>query len=230
MMKTNPQQVKSQFLKHRLKNIYKNIDRVKRKEPIKLLAVTKTHSQEKVQEALKLGVEYFGENKVQEAEKKFFNKPKNIELHLIGHLQKNKIKKALKIFDVIQTVDTLELAEKINHHANNDNKIQRIYCQINIGADPNKFGFNKFEALDKINKIKNLNNITIEGIMTILPLELSIKENEELYKQTNNVYKKTKEICPTCVELSMGMSGDYETAISCGATIVRIGTGLFGKR
>ena len=87
--------MKSQFLKNRLKNIYKNIDRAKRKEPIKLLAVTKKHSQEKVQEALKLGVEYFGENKVQEAEKKFFKKPKNIELHLIGHLQKNKIKENL---------------------------------------------------------------------------------------------------------------------------------------
>ena len=229
-MKTKTQKEKSQFLKNRLKNIYKNIDRAKRKEPIKLLAVTKTISEEKVQEALKLGIKYFGENKVQEAEKKFSNKPENIELHLIGHLQKNKIKKALKIFDVIQTVDTLELAEKINHHAKSDNKIQRIYCQINIGEDPKKFGFNKLEALNEINKIKNLNNITVEGIMTILPLQLSIKENEELYKQTNNIYKKTKETCSKCVELSMGMSGDYETAINCGATIVRIGTALFGKR
>ena len=226
--KTKTQQAKSRFLKNRLEKIYKNIDKVKSKKPIKLLAVTKTQPEEKVQEAFNLGVRCFGENKVQEAEKKFINQPKNTELHLIGHLQKNKIKRALKIFDVIQTVDSIELAEKINYHANNKN--QRIYCQINIGNDPNKFGFSKQEALDKINKIQSLNNITIEGIMTILPFQLSIEENEKLYKKTRDIYKKIKKTCPSCVELSMGMSNDYEVAIRCGATIVRIGTGLFGKR
>ena len=195
-----------------------------------MLAVTKTHPKKIIEKAIKLGIICFGENKVQEAEKKFYNKPKDIELHFIGHLQKNKIKKAVKIFDIIETVDSLELAEKINHQATINNKQQRIYCQVNIGNDPKKFGFKKSELLKSINSIKNFKNIILEGTMTILPFNLSNTENKRLYNKTNGLHKKIRDSCPTCTELSMGMSNDYITAINCGATLVRIGTGIFGER
>ena len=195
-----------------------------------MLAVTKTQPQQIVNKAIKLGIICFGENKVQEAEKKFYNKPKDIELHFIGHLQKNKIKKAVKIFDIIETVDSLELAEKINQQATINNKQQRIYCQVNIGNDPKKFGFKKLELLKSINSIKKLKNVILEGTMTILPFNLSNTENKRLYNKTNGLHKKIRDSCPTCTELSMGMSNDYKTAIKCGATIVGVGTKLFGTR
>ena len=225
------QQPKNRPLKNNLEEIYHNISKAKKPNTkVKLLAVTKTRTKKIIQDAIKLGITCFGENKVQEAEKKFYNKPDNIELHLIGHLQKNKIKKAVKIFDVIETVDSLELAKKINFQAAQNNKKQRVYCQINIGNDPQKFGFNTLEALQSINKIKELKNIVLEGTMTILPYNLSEKENQQLYRETQIAHQKINKNCPTCKELSMGMSGDYITAIRCGATIVRIGTGLFGER
>ena len=225
------QQLKNNPLKNNLKKIYQDISTTKKPNQIvKLLAVTKTHPQKTINKAINLGIQYFGENKVQEAEKKFHNKPKKIELHLIGHLQKNKIKRALKIFDVIQTIDSLQLAEKINEQADITNKQQRIYCQINIGNDPKKFGFSKTEILRTITIINNFKHIIIEGTMTILPYNLTNAENKKLYNKTRRLHNKIAEKIPTCKELSMGMSNDYKTAIECGATFVRIGTKLFGER
>lgn len=184
-----------------------------------------------VQQAIDLGVCYFGENKVQEATKKFCDINKNnIELHLIGHLQKNKVKKAVQIFDVIQTVDSLALAEKINSQAHTLKIKQRIYCQVNIGNDPKKFGFSKQEILDFCNDISTLKYLSFEGLMTILPLNFKDIENKKLYKKMYDLHKKIKEKHPTCRELSMGMTNDYISAIQGGSTMIRIGTAIFGKR
>ncbi len=143
------------------------------------MAVTKTHPKEVVQETFNCGIKYFGENKVQEAEKKYIDKPQGLELHLIGRLQTNKINKALKIFDVIQSVDSLKLAQNINKRALILSKNQRIFCQINIGKDPKKTGFTVEELERHIEEITNLPNITLEGIMTILPNNIDEKKKKK---------------------------------------------------
>jgi len=157
--------------------------------------------------------------------------PDNVELHLIGHLQSNKINKAISIFDVIQTVDSIKLAEKINTACQKINKIQRIYIQINSGDDPLKHGFVTHEALDAANIINQLSNIKLEGVMMIPPFI-------DMNHQYRNIFKKTKKIqldiynsgIQSCYNISMGMSRDYQLAIEEGATHIRIGTALFGSR
>jgi len=228
-MKKQPQKKKQ--LKNNLDLIYQNIDKVKKSnQSVKILAVTKNHSSDKIQEAIDSGLRFFGENKVQEAVKKFTPKTKNIELHLIGHLQKNKVKKAIQVFDVIQTVDTLTLAEKINSNSKKEKKQQRIYCQINIGNDPKKFGLKKTESINIISQINKLNNTVVEGLMTILPHNLDNQEIQRLYLEMGEIHQKIKEQIPTCTELSMGMSHDFPLAIQSGSTMIRIGTKLFGER
>jgi len=194
------------------------------------LAVTKTHPKEVVQETFNCGIKYFGENKVQEAEKKYIDKPQGLELHLIGRLQTNKINKALKIFDVIQSVDSLKLAQNINKRALILSKNQRIFCQINIGKDPQKTGFTAEELECHIEEITNLSNITLEGIMTILPNNIDKKKRNQLFAKTKQITKKISKDYNRRLEISMGMSGDYVDAIKNGATIVRIGSKLYGSR
>ena len=194
------------------------------------MAVTKTHPKEVVQETFNCGIKYFGENKVQEAEKKYIDKPQGLELHLIGRLQTNKINKALKIFDVIQSVDSLKLAQHINKRALIISKNQRIFCQINIGKDPKKTGFTAEELECHIEEITNLSNITLEGIMTILPNNIDKKKRNQLFTKTKQITEKISKDYNRRLEISMGMSGDYVDAIKNGATIVRIGSKLYGRR
>ena len=152
-------------------------------------------------------------------------------MHLIGHLQSNKIKKAINIFDVIQTVDSLKLAHKINNVAHGINKVQRIYMQINTGNDHAKHGFSNEEALNVAKEINSLSNIKLEGIMMIPPFI-------EMNKDYRDIFKKTKDIqleiynsgIKNCIYISMGMSRDYQMSIEEGATHIRIGTALFGNR
>lgn len=223
------QRVKNKQLKNNLEAIYQDINSTKtHNQQVKLLAVTKTHPITAIEAASALGIKCFGENKIQEAEKKAPNLPENTEFHFIGHLQSNKIKKALNIFDVIQTIDSLKLAKKINQHAKTINKRQRIYCQINIGKDPNKTGLTPMETDTQIGEIIKLENLVVEGIMTMLPLGISEEKIRQLYNKTKVFRDKISEQHKTTLELSMGMSNDYKIAIECGSTCVRIGTGLFG--
>ncbi len=194
------------------------------------MAVTKTHSHKEILKAKNLGVLYFGENKIQEAEQKKDAFPKEGELHLIGHLQSNKIKKAIKLFHVIQTIDSYKLAEKINKKAKEVNKKQRIYCQINIGKDSNKTGFSEKELIKETPKIINLSNIKLEGIMTILPLNKTKKDRKRLFIKTKTLRDTLSRKYNTPLELSMGMSNDYQEAIECGSTLIRIGSKIFGNR
>lgn len=195
-----------------------------------MLAVTKAHPPQTIQEASSLGIKCFGENKVQEAEEKKEYFPNDSELHLIGHLQSNKIKRAIKIFNVIQTIDSYKLAEKINNKAKEINKKQRIFCQINIGEDPKKTGFSKEEAIKEIPRIIKLSNIKLEGIMTILPIEKNKEERKSLFNKTRKIKNEISSVYKIKLELSMGMSGDYKEAIECGSTQIRVGSKLFGKR
>ncbi len=149
---------------------------------------------------------------------------------MIGHLQSNKIKKALHIFDVIQTVESLKQSEKINKHAAELKKEQRIFCQVNIGNDPNKSGFKKNEIFNYIKKINTLPHISIEGIMTILPFNLDEKKIQRYYNETRILRDVIEKTINKELELSMGMSADYKIAIKCGASVIRVGTNLFGER
>ena len=217
-------------LKNNLIRISNEIKLAAPNKNITLLAVTKTHPIETIKNAQLLGIRCFGENKVQEAETKAPHISNSSELHFIGHLQSNKVKKAVQLFDVIQTTHSLKLAEKINIQAKKINKTQRIYCQINIGNDPNKTGFFLEGFHKNIHQIINQPNLSLEGIMTILPINISTQQTKNLYVQTRKITNNIEKKYNLDSQISMGMSNDYLLAIECGATIIRIGTKLFGKR
>ncbi len=204
------------------------------KNPVKIIAVTKARPIEIIKEASNNNLLIIGENKIQETEKKFLKDKsirKKIELHLIGHLQSNKAKKAVKMFDVIQTVDSKKILKKINTAAAAIKKQQRIYFQINIGKDEKKKGFTIFSLIRECKKIKEYKNIKAEGIMTILPQGKTKRKNKEMFIETVFLQKTIqKKFISTCVNTSMGMSEDYLEAVKAGATHIRIGSALFGKR
>ena len=200
----------------------------------KIIAVTKTRPVEVIKTAIENKLLVIGENKVQEAEKKLNDHghiKEKIEIHLIGHLQSNKAKKAVSFFDVIQTVDSIKILNKINTQAEKIKKQQKIYLQINIGKDKNKHGFSSAEALKVCSKIKEYKNIFLKGIMTILPQGKSKAENKKLFIKTRKLQEEIqRKYVSLCTDTSMGMSGDYTEAIKAGATHIRIGSALFGKR
>jgi len=195
--------------------------------------VTKTFSFEAIQSAKDHNLYIIGENRVQETLNKLSGNTlsDNLEVHLIGHLQSNKVNKAVQIFDVIQTVDSLKIAQKINNAAKQINKTQNVYMQINVGKDSNKYGFHSEDVIDAAKSIDSLSNIHLTGIMMIPPL-IDIDDN---YR---NIFQKTKLLqleiynsgIKNCINISMGMSRDYSIAIEEGATHIRIGTALFGDR
>ena len=151
-------------------------------------------------------------------------------MHLIGHLQKNKVGKAVKIYDYIQTVDSIELAKKIQKKAKEINKIQKIFVQINIGNIKGRYGFDKkgiYEAAKTISKFKN---ISIEGVMIIPPLIEDKEKYINFFVEAKKIQKKLNKNIIGCKNLSMGMSNDYKYAINEGATHIRIGSALFGER
>ena len=155
----------------------------------------------------------------------------NCEIHLIGHLQSNKVNKAVNIFDVIQTVDSLKIAQKINNAAKKINKIQNVYIQINVGNDPSKHGFHNDDAINAAKIINSLSNLHLSGIMMIPPL-INIDDNyRNIFQQTKLLQLKIYNSgIKNCIHISMGMSRDYSIAIEEGATHIRIGTALFGER
>jgi len=199
----------------------------------KIIAITKTLSIEAVDSAIKNKINIIGENRVLEAVKKFknYNRREQIELHFVGHLQSNKTKKAVQTFDVIQTADSIKLIALINKHAVNENKKQKIFLQINIGKDKKKHGFTLKELKHLISKISRFQNIIVKGLMTILPQNITKQQSKEYYiklKETQQIIQKKH--LKDCFYTSMGMSGDYQEAILAGASHIRIGTYLYGKR
>ena len=200
---------------------------------ITIIAVTKSFPPGIWDTALQHHLSIIGESRIQEAEKKNkkFTNRKKIELHLIGHLQSNKARKAIQLFDVIQTVDSLKLANRINIISNQEEKKQKIFLQVNTGGDLNKHGFSPQEIVRAANEIVEMKNISLIGIMTIPPNNISEENLQSIYKATRKIrdtVQKSIEIC--CNNLSMGMSNDYEIAIAEGATHIRLGKALFGER
>ena len=202
-------------------------------EKVRIIAITKTFSYKAIQGAYTQNILDIGENKIQELEKKINKqaKPRNLKIHFVGHLQTNKAKKAVMLCDYIQTIDSLKIAKAINKEALKINKKQKAYIQINVGNDPLKHGFSATEIFKACARIKKMTNLHIKGIMTILPQQINEKQTKKLYFKTTEISNKIrKTYFTTCTETSMGMSEDYNLALACGATNIRIGTKLYGKR
>ena len=202
---------------------------------VKLMAVSKFHSSEEIEESIKAGATLFGENRVQEAAEKFpdlLKKHPEIELHMIGSLQRNKVKQIVPIASCIQSVDRIELIEEIEKQCAKINKTMKILFEYHTGEE-SKSGFTSIEELTKaIRFLENCPHIQPAGFMTMAPLTDDITIIENSFKKLVSVSDTVKKLFPqySMNELSMGMTNDFETAISCGSTIVRIGTAIFGER
>jgi len=200
---------------------------------ITIIAVTKSFPTGIWDIALQHHLTIIGESRIQEAEikSKKFTKRKKIELHLIGHLQGNKVRKAVQLFDVIQTVDSLKLAKRINTISNQETQTQKIFLQVNTARDPNKHGFSPKETIAAAQEIVKMRGLSLIGIMTIPPNNSSKGNLQSIYKETRKIRDAVQtSIEKCCNHLSMGMSDDYEIAIAEGATHIRLGTTLFGGR
>ena len=219
-------------LQKNLNNVLENISRISSGNPVDLVVVTKNQPVQLINQCISFGVNQIGENRVQEAESKFSQLINNkIEKRMIGRLQSNKIKKAVKIFDSIDSVSKLEHLNKINANAEKENKIQSILLQINISNDQNKDGFPPRIFLEKIESIFCHNYVNIKGMMTIGSLGLSEEESIKDFKKMKSFYDQVnKQLSPNkkMKTLSMGMSQDYHLAIHEGSNMVRVGGGIFG--
>lgn len=211
----------------------------KKLDDITLIAVSKTMPNEDIIEAAKLGIIDFGENRVQELIKKHDEiNNANLRWHQIGHLQRNKVKYIIDKVSLIHSVDSIALAKKINEEAIKKNIIANILIQVNIANEDTKFGISGESVYDFIQEIDKMGHISINGLMTIAPFVDNSEKNrihfrnlKDLYidislKNSDNIFKDKHPFHT----LSMGMTNDYEVAIEEGATMVRIGTGIFGKR
>lgn len=202
-------------------------------DDIKLVAVSKMVGVEKIKEAISAGVTILGENYLQEAKGKIEEVGKSVQWHMIGHLQTNKVKQAIELFDLIQSVDRLSLAQEIHKRAKSLDKRVRILVQVNISEEDTKSGIERESAVSLISEIARLTNISIEGLMTIPPYLLDPQKVRPYFKSLRELGEEIERRGfenTSMKELSMGMSNDFEVAIEEGATIVRVGTAIFGER
>lgn len=226
------------MLKDNLAKVEENIvnacERAGRKrEEVTLIAVSKTKPVEVLQEAYDLGVRVFGENKVQELVDKYEALPKDIQWHMIGHLQTNKVKYIIGKVEMIHSVDSLKLAQMIEKESAKKNCVTKILVEVNVAEEESKFGMHMEEVLTFVEKLSTFEHIQVCGLMTIAPFVENSEDNREIFK---NLHKLSVDIMGKNVDnrnehvLSMGMTNDYEVAIEEGATMVRVGTGIFGVR
>jgi pyridoxal phosphate enzyme (YggS family) len=197
---------------------------------VTLLAVTKTFPVETLQVAYDLGLREFGENRVQEALEKIPQLPPDIRWHLIGQLQTNKINKTLRKFVLVQSIDSSELAQALSKRQNT--APQDILLEVNTSGEMSKSGVQPEEALATALAISTLPGLNLKGLMTVGPLTDNLTQQRDAFKKLKNLFEKirAKENTDSFSVLSMGMSGDFEMAIEEGATLVRVGSALFGSR
>ena len=226
------------MIKEQLYSVEQNIQAACKKagrsrEEITLIAVSKTKPLGMLQEAYDLNIRHFGENKVQELCDKYEQLPKDIAWHMIGHLQTNKVKYLIGKTSLIHSVDSFKLALEIEKQAAKADVIMDILVEVNIANEETKFGISKTETLSLVKEIAKLPHVSIKGLMTIAPYVENSEENRCFFRQikelavdidNQNIDNVSMSI------LSMGMTGDYMVAIEEGATIVRVGTGIFGER
>lgn len=205
----------------------------RKREEVTLIAVSKTKPVSMIQDAYDAGIRPFGENKVQEIVDKYDQLPGDVDWHLIGHLQRNKVKYIVDKVKLIHSVDSVRLAEEISKEAVKKNVTVPILIQVNVAEEDTKFGLSCEETESMIRQIAALPQIKIKGLMTIAPFVENPEDNREIFRQLKklSVDISLKNIDNVSMgELSMGMTGDYEVAIEEGATMVRVGTGIFGAR
>ena len=221
-----------------IKDIWSRIEKAaektgKSKEDIKLVAVTKTVEVERIKEAINCGIQVIGENRVQEAEAKFDHITEEVEKHLVGHLQTNKAKKAVELFDFIQSVDSRRIAQEISRRASQMGKVIEVLVEINTSGEETKFGIDPKGVLSFIKLISDLEGIKIKGLMTIGLFSDNPEDTRPCFKKLKAIFDQMKSESIPNVEmkyLSMGMTSDFEVAIQEGSNMVRIGTGIFGLR
>jgi pyridoxal phosphate enzyme (YggS family) len=216
-------------------HIRKNVQEITRELPagVELVAAAKTRTPQEVLEAVEAGVRAIGENYVQEGREAFSVIGSAARWHFIGHLQKNKIKKAVEVFDVIETVDSEDLALEIDKRCGTLGKVMTVFVEINSGREPQKYGVMPEEASALVRRIAGLENIKVRGLMTMGPFSGDPEDARPFFAQTRKIYEQLKEEDIPGVEmryLSMGMTNSYKVAIEEGANIVRIGTKIFGER
>ena len=199
-------------------------------EKIILVAVTKNHGVDLMREAIDAGATDIGENRVQEAAEKFPQLERNVTRHLIGHLQTNKVKAAVKLFDVIQSVDSEHLATAIDKAAKSIGKVQDVLIQVNAAREPQKSGV-MLEDLDALIKfVDAAKNLRLRGLMMIAPNFPDAEECRPLFRKMRKLFDELKPAREDFDFLSMGMTHDYKIAVSEGANVVRVGTAIFGER
>ena len=202
-------------------------------EGVSLVGAAKTRTPQEILEAVEAGLEIVGENYVQEAERAFQVVGGKVKWHMIGHLQSNKAKKAVRVFDLIETVDSIKLARAIDRACGKIDKVMPILMEINSGEESQKAGVMPEDAISLARDMSELNNIKLMGLMTMGPFAGDPEDSRPYFQKTKKLFEEIKEMGLPGVEmkyLSMGMSNSYKVALEEGANVVRIGTKLFGER
>jgi len=215
-------------------NIARIAEKVKRNpEEIEIVAVSKTVEVERIKEAIRCGIKIIGENKVKEAEEKFSKIPEKFERHLVGHLQTNKVKKAIGLFDMIQSLDSLKLANEISKRALESGKVMEVLVEVNTSGEESKFGIRPDEVLDFVKSTSELKGIKVKGLMTVGLFTSDVEKARPCFRILKELFEKIKSENIPGIDmkyLSMGMTSDYEVAIEEGSNMLRIGTAIFGER
>ena len=234
-------EIKENFLR-----VMEKIEKVARKagrdpNKIKLVAVSKTVESARIKEAIEAGVSILGENYVQEAQKKIeeigrpacterFGEGRSVSWHFIGHLQSNKAKYAIRLFDMIHSIDSLPLAEELNRRAGQVDRLTKVMIEVNLSKEATKFGADEEMVLNLAKRIQNLKYLSLKGLMTMPPYFDSPEMSRPYYSALRELMEKMVKEGVSMQELSMGMSNDFEIAVEEGATYVRVGTAIFGPR
>ena len=202
-------------------------------DDVLLIAVTKNHDIHAMRQAIDAGVTDIGENRIQEAKEKYETLDRKVTWHLIGHLQTNKAKQAVKIFDLIHSVDSLHLAKALNKAAAGINKVQKVLVQVNLAHEDSKSGIYEDGLEELLHQVDEMDNLQLMGLMCIAPNYENVEDCRPLFANMKKIYDHIKEISwqkANIKYLSMGMTHDYTIAVEEGANVVRVGTGIFGPR
>jgi PLP dependent protein len=200
-------------------------------EEIELVAITKTHPADKVREAIEAAQSLFGESRVQEARSKIPELPSNTRWHFVGHLQKNKIRHALPLFELIHSVDSLALAQDVDRIAQEEGLHPRVLLEVNMAGEGSKFGFAPDNLRVQMEALLALPRLSILGLMTIPPLAQEAEASRKYFVQLRELRDHLQTECRVdLAQLSMGMTQDFPIAVEEGATLVRVGTAIFGER
>ena len=226
-----------------MNSIAENLERVRRQiasaaaksgrspDAVELVAITKMHPAERVREAVEAGQSLFGENRVQEARAKIPELPSNLRWHFVGHLQKNKVRQALPLFEMTHSVDSLALAQDINRIAEEEGLHPRVLLEVNVAGEGSKFGFSSEKIRDQMEELLALSRLSILGLMTIPPVSKESETSRKYFVQLRELRDRLQtEFRVDFAQLSMGMTQDFPIAVEEGATLVRVGTAIFGER